>query len=147
MTDRTPAAVLRSPVARARLLLALYVLVVATLTFAPLVEPRVLAAVVRLVGDLTGHRGHRTSVWVERGSNVALFLPLALLLCWALPRVRRTAVWLGCVLGSVAVELVQWAFLPERTASVVDVVTNGSGALAGVVLHWLLTRRRGQRAA
>ena len=147
MTDRTRVrsswwSAARSPATRARLLLGLYLVVVAVLTFAPMVEPRVLAALVRLVGELSGHPGYRTGVWVERGSNVALFVPLALLLCWALPRARRTAVWLACVLGSAGVELVQWAFLPERTASVVDVLTNGTGAAVGVVLHWLLTRRR-----
>lgn len=143
MTERLlRSPVLRSPALRARLLLGAYLLVVATLTFAPMVEPRVLAALVRLVGEVSGQRGHRAGVWVERGSNVALFVPLALLLCWALPRVRRTVVWVACVLGSVGVELVQWAFLPERTASAVDVLTNGTGAAVGVVLHWLLTRRR-----
>ncbi|MEU2349030.1 VanZ family protein [Modestobacter sp. NPDC049651] len=137
MRDRTAAVVLR-----ARVLLVAYLVVVAALTVAPLVEPWVLSTLVRLVGEISGQRGHRTGVWVERGSNVALFVPLALLLCWALPRVPRTAVWLGCVLVSAAVELVQWAFLPDRTASAVDVVTNAAGAAVGVGLHWLLTRRR-----
>ena len=125
----------------ARLVLALYVLVVATLTFAPAVEPRVLSELISLVARITGHAGPGQSRWVERGANVALFVPLALLMCWAAPAVRRRLVWLACAAGSAGVELVQAVFLPDRTASVVDVVTNSSGAAAGVLVHWLLTRR------
>ena len=79
---------------------------------------------------------------VERGGNVLLFVPLALLLCWSLPRLPRWAVWLLCVAGSVGVELVQALFLPARYPSLVDVATNSTGAAIGVGLHWLLTRRR-----
>ncbi|WP_052090814.1 VanZ family protein [Modestobacter caceresii] len=79
---------------------------------------------------------------VERGSNVLLFVPLALLLCWSLPRWPRWAVWLTCVAGSVGIELVQALFLPARYPSLVDIGTNSTGAAIGVGLHWLLTRRR-----
>ncbi|MCZ2825387.1 MULTISPECIES: VanZ family protein [unclassified Modestobacter] len=79
---------------------------------------------------------------VERGGNVLLFVPLALLLCWSLPRWPRWAVWLACVAGSVGIELVQALFLPARYPSLVDIGTNSTGAAIGVGLHWLLTRRR-----
>ena len=136
MTEPSPAVV-----RWARLGLLLYALVVAVLTFAPVVEPRVLAELNLLAARITGSGGPGLSRLVERGCNVALFVPLAVLLCAAAPGVRRVLVWLGCVAGSVAVELVQWRFLPDRTASVVDVVTNSTGAAVGVLVHRVLAPR------
>jgi hypothetical protein len=127
---------------RARILLAGYLVVVAVLTVPPVIEPWLLARATHLVRWLSGPAGRETARWVEPGLNVALFVPLALLLCWTLPRWSRWVVWLVCVLGSVAVELVQFLFLPGRTGSVVDVCTNGTGAAIGALLHWLVTRRR-----
>jgi VanZ family protein len=127
----------------ARVLLAGYLVVVAALTVAPAVEPWVLGHLDLLVARLAGRPPWEANQGVEPLANVALFVPLALLLCRALPAVRRRAVWLVCVAGSAGVELVQLLFLPGRTASVVDVVTNSTGAAIGVVLdRWLSERRR-----
>ncbi|WP_157943944.1 VanZ family protein [Blastococcus atacamensis] len=75
---------------------------------------------------------------VERAANVLLFVPFGLLLCYALPRLSRILVWLLCVAASVAVEAAQF-LLPGRDATPVDVVTNGTGAAIGVLLHAGLT--------
>jgi glycopeptide antibiotics resistance protein len=91
------------------------------------------------VSGLSWQVGYRL---VERGGNVLLFVPLALLLCWSMPRWPRWTIWLGCVAASMGIELSQALFLPARYPSLVDVVTNGTGAAIGVGLHRLLTRRR-----
>ncbi|WP_158544440.1 VanZ family protein [Blastococcus sp. TBT05-19] len=74
---------------------------------------------------------------VERTANVLVFIPLGLLLCYALPRVPRFLVWLLCVGLSLAVEAAQVA-LPGRRPTPIDVVTNSTGAAIGVILALLL---------
>ena len=88
---------------------------------------------------------------VERTANVLVFIPLGLLLCCALPRVPRFLVWLLCVGLSLAVEAAQVA-LPGREPTLIDVVTNSTGAAIGVLLAMLLAgvgrlraRRRQER--
>ena len=70
---------------------------------------------------------------LEAAANVVMFVPLGLLL----PAVTRwrpgTVVLAGAVL-SAAVETTQGLFLPERVATVQDVVMNTAGALVGVLL-------------
>ena len=126
---------------RARLLLVGYVVVVALLTLPPVIEPWLLSTIDRLVWHLSGPAAGQTHRWVEPGLNVALFVPLAFLICAALPRLPRPAVWLLCAAGSGAVELTQYLFLPGRVGSLRDVVTNSTGALIGVVLHRLVAGR------
>jgi hypothetical protein len=77
---------------------------------------------------------------VERTANVLLFVPAGLLLCYLLPRTSRWLVWLICVAASIGVEAAQ-LLLPRRDASSVDVVTNGTGAALGVLLHAVLPSR------
>lgn len=87
--------------------------------------------------------------WVEFGGNVAMFLPLGLLLT-----LLFRPPWWGlalAVLISVAAELGQ-LLLPARTATPRDVVANGLGALLGAGVAWLIIRhsrrsRRGRRPA
>lgn len=67
-------------------------------------------------------------------TNVAMFVPLALLLVFALGA-RRWWIALGlCLAATVGIELVQHVMLPGRVASVKDVVANGIGAGIGVLL-------------
>jgi hypothetical protein len=69
-------------------------------------------------------------------ANVVLFIPLAVGLILAGMRpVRALVVMAGM---TTAIELVQLRLVPGRDASVVDVVTNLSGALVGVLIgrHW-----------
>ncbi|WP_299955866.1 VanZ family protein [uncultured Modestobacter sp.] len=114
----------------------------AWLTLRPSPMGRVQWPVTRAVHDVTGWSWQVSARVAERGGNVLLFVPLGLLLCWALPRLHRRVVWLLCVAASVGIEVTQFLFLPDRYPSVVDVVTNSTGAAIGVGLHWLLTRRR-----
>jgi glycopeptide antibiotics resistance protein len=82
-----------------------------------------------------------TTADAERTANIVLFVPAGLLLCYALPTVRRSAVWALCVATSLGIEAVQYV-LPTRDSSVIDVVTNSTGAALGILIHWLLTPRR-----
>jgi glycopeptide antibiotics resistance protein len=84
-----------------------------------------------------------TSGDVERASNVLLFAPAGLLLCYALPAVSRWFVWVLCVAVSGSIEAAQLV-LPGRDPSAVDIVTNATGAAIGVLVHFTLTRRRGR---
>lgn len=81
---------------------------------------------------------------VELAANVLVFVPVALLLAAALPRVSRWWIWAGCVGASCVVELVQ-VLLPDRHPTIVDVLTNSAGAGVGVLLHAVLAHRRRAR--
>lgn len=67
-------------------------------------------------------------------ANVAMFVPLALLLVFLLGA-RRWWMALGlCVAATIGIELVQHVLLPGRVASAKDVVANTAGAVIGVVI-------------
>ncbi len=88
--------------------------------------------------------------FVETAANVVMFLPLgALIASVALPRLW----WVSGVLGlslSLSIEFTQAEFLPQRFASVSDLLANTAGALLGggivalarLALH---ARRAGRR--
>lgn len=100
------------------------------------------------VGGILGRllhllRGSPLTAWitfdvVESAANVAMFVPLGLLVvAW------RGRWWLGILIGfaaSSAIELAQLFFLPTRVADVRDVVANTVGAAIGVGLAALLAR-------
>ena len=70
---------------------------------------------------------------VEALANVAMFVPLGLLL----PVATRTRAWLAVPAGagfSALIELSQLTFLPHRVASVQDVVMNTLGAALGAAV-------------
>jgi len=85
---------------------------------------------------------------LEFAANVALFVPAGLLLGVLLPVGRR---WLGVVAGAVAslgIELVQGFLLPDRFASLRDIVANTAGTAIGIgiaVGSNLWTRVRSRR--
>lgn len=83
-------------------------------------------------------------------ANVAMFVPLAMLLVFVLGA-RRWWIALGlCLAATVGIEAVQHLFLPGRVASVKDIVANGVGALLGVALAAVVeaaVRARRRRAA
>lgn len=86
---------------------------------------------------------------VEFLSNIALFIPLGVLLGLLLGRRIWGLAVLVCFAGSVAIELTQYVFLPARFATVDDVIANTLGALAGALVAGALLarwrRRREQR--
>jgi VanZ family protein len=117
----------------ARVLLALYLLVVAVLAFT-VVERSLTTETISAFRDWTGLRWSTSGRIVEPLANVAFFLPLALLACLSFPRLRKVTVLVACVLASVGIELVQAWFLPDRTPSLRDVAMNVVGAAVGVAL-------------
>jgi hypothetical protein len=82
-----------------------------------------------------------TSADVERTSNVLLFAPAGLFLCYALPALNRWFVWALCVAVSASIETAQ-VVVPGRHPSLVDVVTNGIGGAIGVLVHVAVARVR-----
>ncbi len=70
--------------------------------------------------------------------NVVMFVPLTLLGTFLVPRLRA---WAWLVVGFAAtcsIEYVQLRFLPERTGSTRDLVSNTLGAAVGLVLATLV---------
>ncbi len=93
------------------------------------------------------HAGATRWSITDLASNVILFVPIGLFLTAALESrfARSTPRWIAgivattlAILLSVALELTQ-AFLPYRTASVVDVMAESAGAIAGVTI-WFAGR-------
>jgi glycopeptide antibiotics resistance protein len=79
--------------------------------------------------------------FVQNGANVVMFMPLGGLIASVS---MRSLWWTSGVLGlalSLCIEFAQYTWLPERTASVGDLVANTAGALVGGVIvglvrHW-----------
>ncbi len=71
---------------------------------------------------------------VEGLANVALFVPLGLLLALALPRRAAVVAVIACVGLSAGIEAFQGAYLPTRVDDVRDIVHNGLGGLIGAAL-------------
>jgi hypothetical protein len=90
--------------------------------------------------SVPGLDGLSTST-VEMAANVLLFVPVALLLAAAAPRLPGVVIWLLCTAASAAVETAQ-LILPDRESTVRDVVLNSAGALIGVLLQTLISRGR-----
>ncbi len=82
---------------------------------------------------------------IEFGSNVLLFVPLGVGLTLLLPRLRYLVMPIA-LLTTVTIESVQALFLGGRTASVLDVIANLTGAALGqvglLVVQEVIRRRR-----
>ena len=79
------------------------------------------------------------SGWIEFSANIAMFLPLGFFLTLFF---RHP--WYGTILAlvlSAGVEIAQ-IVIPDRVASVRDVVSNTLGAAIGAFLAWLFVLRR-----
>ncbi|WP_413316672.1 VanZ family protein [Agrococcus sp. 1P02AA] len=72
-------------------------------------------------------------------ANVAMFVPLALLLTFVLGARRWWVALALCLALTVGIEAIQH-FMPGRVASLKDVVANGTGAAIGVLLAALTER-------
>lgn len=82
---------------------------------------------------------------VEFTANIALFVPVGLLMI-AYVGIERW--WLGFVVGfgaSVVIELGQLLFLSQRYSSVADVVANTTGAILGTVVGLVMLTLWGAR--
>src|SRR4051794_33355341 len=79
---------------------------------------------------------------VEFVWNILLFVPLTFLGAVLLPRLRWEQ-WVGLALiASSTIEFIQLLMLPDRTASVRDIVSNTLGGLIGALAARSLARRR-----
>jgi glycopeptide antibiotics resistance protein len=114
-----------------------YVLVLALIAFWPTpVDRDIHGSLLGVIGWLHNHGAPR---WVDYdfiqfSANVALFVPVGLLVGMFAGRRRW---WLGIVVGfltSCGIELGQLMFLPERYATVNDVIANTLGAVIGALL-------------
>lgn len=87
--------------------------------------------------------------FVEAASNVVLFIPLGIVASLAFPAKRWWQVSAFGLMVSGCMELGQQLFLHDRFSSPVDVVTNTSGTVIGVVLatatRRLLQKKQAQR--
>lgn len=79
--------------------------------------------------------------WLERAANVLMFAPLAALATYLVGIRRWWIVLGGCVVLSALIELSQLLFLPGRTASIGDVLSNSFGAVVGITIIALVGRR------
>ena len=121
--------------------LALYVafVLVITLTQSPIDKP-FRHDLDRLLEELheRGLPGIVTYGLIEFASNIAMFIPIGFIAALLLPRRWWWLVLLIGPLFSVAVELMQRTFLPERYATFSDVLANSIGVLIGALLAVIL---------
>lgn len=118
-----------------------YVLAMASIAFWPV--PVDSAAGPQLASALSWLHAHGIPAFVnyefvEFTANVIFFIPLGLILSFALHRF-----WFACVLGlvtSALIELGQLLLLPNRYATLTDVVANTLGTCLGAGLWLLITR-------
>lgn len=130
----------------ARILLPPYLLVVALLVFLPTTEARRVTGIVGWVADILATLGasrEPSAIALEFIANIALFVPLGLLLTIAAPRLHWWSVSIIGCLTSVGIELIQFA-IPSRFPTVSDVIANTAGTVIGVglILWWRRSRRR-----
>ncbi len=78
-----------------------------------------------------------SAVVLEILANVALFVPVGLLLPFAWPRLRLWQVTLAGGLLSVVIETVQ-GLMPSRFPTLSDVIANTTGTFLGAVVATLL---------
>jgi len=144
VADSRPAAgsvigdVTRRQVRWARWGLAGYVVLIAALVLLPTSPMQV----VRLAAEALREGGawFVRDGWVEFGANVAMFVPLGLLLTLSLSRRTGWGLILACII-SVGIEAIQ-VVLPSRVTSVRDIVANVIGAVIGYGIALLFLRRR-----
>ena len=121
----------------ARVLLVGYLLVPVLLTLGPtpLEEQRLLRrALTRAAGVLTEGRAEVSVREAEALGNIALFVPLGLLLALALPTVYLSVLLAVACGASLGIEVTQFVALPDRVPALLDIAMNTAGAAAGLVL-------------
>ena len=83
---------------------------------------------------------------LEVGSNVLFYVPAGILLVLIVGSRRWWLAPLGGLAASSMSEVTQYMFLPERFATLTDVIANTAGALLGAGIGVLIFRRIARRA-
>ena len=118
-------------------LLLLYGLALALVAFWPVPVDRGAEGLLRTVSQTLPWLSYEV---IETSANVALFVPLGVLLALALPGHRGLVLPLA-LLATLVIESGQAIFLAQRTPSLRDVVANVLGAGIGLVIILLAERR------
>ena len=87
-----------------------------------------------VVVSIIGSHAWLTPKRVEFATNLAMFLPLGLLILLTWPRLNWRDVTVVAFLLSAGVEIYQGVLLPHRSAEFADVVANTLGCALGAVL-------------
>lgn len=123
--------------------MAIYLIVVLAMLLLPVSYGQVVTTVWRW---LTAEAGARFGAgWIEFSANIVLFVPMGFLLT-----VLFRHPWYGATLAvglSAVAELAQ-IVIPNRQATLRDVISNSIGAALGALLAWLIVlrqRRAGDR--
>jgi len=119
----------------ARVLLPIYLLVVAFIVFSPADDSG--TGFLDRLGELLGEPAY---VALEFTANIAMFVPFGVLVRVAFARLPWWAVLLLGFATTVTIELVQTT-LPSRYSTLSDVIANTLGTAAGLLVVWLLSRR------
>ena len=120
----------------ARLLLALYGVLLAVVLLAPTstVQASLVLDVVRALQHLGVHGTWSTFTRVEVLTNVLMIAPLTFLGSLVLSRLRWQDWTAYAFIGAACVEMFQGIVLPARQASFSDIVANTAGAALGALL-------------
>ncbi|MFS0892916.1 VanZ family protein [Microbacterium sp. 179-I 3D3 NHS] len=134
----------------AKLMLVGYLLFVGFTVWLPATVSAKVTGLVGIIAHWVADAGiasfQRSAFVLEILANVALFVPVGLLLLLAFPRLR---VWQAVVVGglmSLLIEGVQ-ALMPTRIPAVSDLIANTSGTLIGALIVAVILALAGVRRA
>ena len=116
-----------------KIILGAYVALLAVVGFFPSPVDRPIDAPLSRIIQWCGQHGlgFITYARVEFGANIALFVPLGLLLALLFGPHRWWLAPVICFVATVLIELSQGALLPQRVASIGDVIANTVGGILG----------------
>ena len=118
-----------------RILLGGYLALLAVVGFFPSPVDRPIAAPLSRFIQWCGQHGLGliTYARVEFGANIVLFVPLGMLLALLFGPHRWWLAPVICFVATVLIELSQGALLPQRVASIGDVIANTVGGILGTL--------------
>ena len=133
-----------------RIVLGAYVALLAVVGFFPSPVDRPIDAPLSRIIQWCGQHGlgFITYARVEFGANIALFVPLGMLLALLFGPRRWWRAPVICFVATVIIELGQGALLPQRVTSIGDVIANTIGGILGtlVAVAIIATAARNRRA-
>ena len=118
-----------------RIVLGAYVALLAVVGFFPSPVDRPIDAPLSRIIQWCGQHGlgFITYARVEFGANIALFVPLGMLIALLFGPRRWWRAPIICFVTTVIIELGQGALLPQRVASIGDVIANTVGGILGTL--------------